>query len=183
MIAGILSAGEADMQKSIAHTERLLGRLRAGKADSAMLEGLKVTAYGAETPLTALAGITVPDARTIQVKVWDKALIPDIEKTIAKSALGLTPQLQGDVLRISIPPLSEERRMALVKEARQQVEQGRASLRTIRHDLNDQMKRQKDELGKDALHQALDQVQRLTDQYVKQLDNLLTVKEKEITTI
>lgn len=172
------------MEKSIDHTRVELQKLRAGKAMPNMLDDLKVDYYGASTPIGQVASINTPDARTIVVKPWEKSLIPEIERSIINSDLGLNPQNDGELIRINIPPLTEDRRKILVKHARNEAENGKISIRNARKDANDHLKQlQKDGVSEDLIKKAEGDVQKLTDSYAHKIDELLNKKEEEIMTI
>ena len=169
------------MDKSIEHTKHELQKLRAGKAMPNMLDDLKVEYYGAITPVGQVASITTPDAHTIMVKPWEKNMISEIERAIINSDLGLNPQNDGELIRINIPPLSEERRKILVKHARQEAENGKISIRNARKEANDNLKQlQKDGKAEDMIRRAEDEVQKITDRYTVKIDEILEHKEAEI---
>ncbi len=179
-----LDDAEASMKKSVQHTSIELSKIRAGKASPSMLEGLLVDYYGSKTPINQVASVNTPDAKTIVIKPWEKSVIPEIEKAITNSDLGLNPQNDGEVVRINVPPLTEERRITLVKQTKQEIENGRISIRNVRKDTNDSLKKLlKDGASEDAIKQAEASVQKLTDQFVKQLEDLYVRKEEEIMTI
>ena len=172
------------MEKSIDHTRIELQKLRAGKAMPNMLDELRVDYYGASTPIGQVASINTPDARTIVVKPWEKNMIPEIERTIINSDLGLNPQNDGELIRINIPPLTEDRRKILVKHARNEAENGKISIRNARKDANDHLKKlQKEGASEDLIKKAEGEVQKLTDNYTHKIDELLNKKEEDIMTI
>ena len=172
------------MEKSIDHTRVELQKLRAGKAMPNMLDDLRVDYYGASTPIGQVASINTPDARTIVVKPWEKNLIPEIEKSIINSDLGLNPQNDGELIRVNIPPLTEDRRKILVKHARNEAENGKISIRNARKDANDHLKKlQKDGASEDLIKKAEGDVQKLTDNYTHKIEELLSKKEEDIMTI
>ncbi|NMM49453.1 ribosome recycling factor [Marinigracilibium pacificum] len=179
-----LEEAKDQMEKAIQHTQLELNKVRAGKAMPSMLDGLKVDYYGNPTPLNQVGSINTPDARTLVIKPWEKNIISEIERAIINSDLGFNPQNDGDIIRINIPPLSEERRAQLLKHCKQLAEQGKVSVRNARKDANDGLKKlQKDGTSEDLVKNAEDEVQKLTDQYVEKVDKLLEVKEKDIMTI
>jgi len=179
-----LEEAEEHMQKAVKHTQSEFVKIRAGKASPNMLEGIMVQYYGSPTPLQQVASVTTPDARTISIKPWEKSVIPEIEKSIINSDLGLNPQNDGELIRLNIPPLTEERRTQLVKQAKQEAENGKISIRNIRKEANDNMKKLlKDGFPEDSVKDAEDSVQELTDKYAGQIDKLLEVKEKDIMTV
>lgn len=179
-----LEHAEELMDKAVSHTYSELTKIRAGKAMPSMLDGVELEYYGAMTPISQVASITTPDARTLSIKPWEKKTIPDIEKAIINSNLGLNPQNDGELIRINIPPLTEERRLSLVKQAKAETEQGKISIRNGRKEVMDGLKKLlKDGAPEDAVKGAEDEVQKITDKYTKKLDDLLEVKEKDIMTI
>lgn len=172
------------MDKSVKHVRSELVKIRAGKANASMLDGIMVEYYGTPTPLSQMSSITTPDARTLMIKPWEKSVIPNIEKAIINSDLGLNPQNDGEQVIINIPSLTEERRQSLVKQVKHEGEQGKISIRNIRKDINDSLKQlQKEGASEDEIKRAEDKVQELTDQHVKQIDEILEGKEKEIMTV
>lgn len=172
------------MQKAVDHTAAELIKIRAGKAMPNLLDGVMVSYYGAPTPLQQVASVTTPDARTLTIKPWEKNLIGEIEKAIINSDLGLAPQNNGEIVILTIPPLTEERRKNLVKQAKQECESGKISIRTIRKDTNESLRKlQKDGASEDEVKRAEDTVQKLTDQYSAKTDELLVKKEAEIMTV
>lgn len=172
------------MNKAVKHVSAELVKIRAGKASPAMLEGLMVEYYGNPTPINQVASITSPDARTLMIKPWEKNVIPDIEKAIINSDLGLNPQNDGQQVIINIPQLTEERRLTLVKQAKHEGEQGKISVRNVRKETNDNLKQlQKEGISEDDVKRAEDKVQALTDEYTKKIDEILTKKESEIMTV
>jgi ribosome recycling factor len=172
------------MDKAVQHTNAELSKIRAGKAMPNMLDGIMVDYYGAPTPLNQVASVNTPDARTLLIKPFERKTISDIERAIINSDLGLNPQNDGELVRINIPPLTEERRRNLVKQAKTETENGKISIRTIRKETNDSLKKLlKEGAPEDNIKRAEDQVQVFTDQYVNGMDDLLGKKEKEIMTI
>jgi len=172
------------MNKSIQHLSEALSKIRAGKASPAMLGGIMVEYYGNLTPLTQVASISSPDARTLLVKPWEKPMIQEIERAIMNSDLGLNPQSDGEQVIINIPALTEDRRIQLVKQAKSEGEHGKISIRNARKDTNDGLKKLKNEgASEDAIKSAEDEVQKLTDSFTKKIDDLLAKKEVDIMTI
>lgn len=172
------------MQKAVDHTAAELVKIRAGKAMPNMLDGIMVPYYGSPTPLQQVASVTTPDARTLAIKPWERNLISEIERAIINSDLGLAPQNNGEMIILTIPPLTEERRKGLVKQSKQECESGKVSIRTVRKDINDSLKKlQKDGAPEDEVKRAEDVVQKYTDQYSAKIDDLLTKKEAEIMTV
>jgi ribosome recycling factor len=172
------------MQKAVDHTAAELLKIRAGKAMPNILDGIMVAYYGTPTPLQQVASVTTPDARTLSIKPWERNLIGEIERSIINSDLGLAPQNNGEIIILTIPPMTEERRKMLVKNAKNECESGKISIRTVRKETNDALKKlQKDGASEDEVKRAEDSVQKLTDQYSTKIDELLTKKEHEIMTV
>jgi ribosome recycling factor len=170
------------MNKAIVHVGSELAKIRAGKANPSMLDGVQVSYYGAMSPLNQVASVTTPDARSIFIKPWEKGLIPEIEKSIINANLGLTPQNDGQQIIINIPMLTEERRKQLVKQVGNEVEHGKVSVRNIRKDINEHLKKIKG-ASEDDIKNAEDVVQKLTDEFVGKIDALMKKKENEIMTV
>ena len=146
-----------------------------------MLDGIRVAYYGNLTPIQQVASVSTPDARTLMIKPWDKKLIAEIEKAILGSRLDITPQNDGEVVRLSIPPLTEERRKVLVKQVKSEAEKGRVLVRNVRKDAKEALKKlQKAGTAEDAIKQAEEQLQKLTDEQIKHIDTLLAQKEQEV---
>jgi ribosome recycling factor len=172
------------MGKSLARLSQELTKIRAGKATPNMLDALNVDYYGNSTPVHQVASITTPDARTLIIKPWEKAMIGEIEKAIVNSDLGLNPQNDGEIVRINIPALTEERRIILVKQAKAAAENGKVSIRNIRKDTNEQLKKLlKEGASEDLIKDAEANVQKHTDEHVKKIDGIFEVKEKDIMTL
>jgi len=172
------------MGKSLARLSQELTKIRAGKAMPNMLDALNVDYYGNSTPVHQVASITTPDARTLIIKPWEKAMIGEIEKAIVNSDLGLNPQNDGEIVRINIPALTEERRIILVKQAKAAAENGKVSIRNIRKDTNEQLKKLlKEGASEDLVKDAEANVQKHTDEHVKKIDGIFEVKEKDIMTL
>ncbi len=172
------------MEKAIQHVHFAFGKIRAGKATPGMLDGLVVDYYGTPTPLNQVSSINTPDARSITIKPWDKSLVPEIEKCIKTSDLGLQPQNDGEMVRLNVPPLSEERRVQLVKQAKHEAEIGRVSIRNIRKDTNEHLKKLvREHISEDDVKKAELEVQKMTDDYIKKVDEMLAKKEKDILTV
>jgi ribosome recycling factor len=182
MIRDIIDDAEDRMKKSLEHLTKDLAAMRAGRANPAMVEKLSVDYYGVLTPVNQLANISVPEARLLVIQPWDKSLIADIEKAIMKSDLGITPSNDGNVIRIAVPQLTEERRKDLVKVAKKRAEEARVAVRNIRREANDMLKAsEKDKLiSEDENKKGAEEVQKLTDRYIKNVDTILQAKEKEI---
>ena len=172
------------MDKAVNHTAQELAKIRAGKAMPSLVEGLYVEYYGNPTPMNQVASVTSPDPRTIAIKPWEKSTIQEIERAIINSDLGLNPQNDGELVRINIPPLTEERRITLVQQAKNEAEHGRVSVRNIRKDTNDHLKKLvKEHVSEDLVKDAETEVQNLTDEHTKRIDELLAAKEEDIMTI
>ncbi|WP_319230963.1 ribosome recycling factor [Draconibacterium orientale] len=180
----ILDHCKEKMAAAVDHLEKELVHIRAGKANPAMLDGVHVEYYGSQTPLNQVANVSTPDARTIAVQPWEKNLIPQIEKAILNANLGLNPDNNGEIIRINIPVLTEERRRGLVKQAHQEGENAKVSVRGARKDSNDSLKKlQKDGLSEDIEKDAEAEVQKMTDEFGKKIDALVQAKEEDIMTI
>lgn len=170
------------MEGAIEHLKRELGGLRTGRASLALLDGIKVNYYGTLTPLKQVATLGIPESRLITIQPWEPPLIKEIEKALLASDLGLTPSNDGKVIRLPIPPLSEDRRKELVKICRRHGEETKVQIRNIRREGNEELKRLQKEskLSEDELRKAEAEVQKLTDQYVHKIDEILKKKEEEI---
>ncbi|MFN3403721.1 MAG: ribosome recycling factor [Cytophagaceae bacterium] len=179
-----LDEAKETMQKALKHTESEFTKIRAGKAMPSMIHGVMVDYYGAPTPVEQVSSITAPDARTITLKPFEKKLIQDIEKAIRDSGLGFNPQNDGEVVRINLPPLTEERRKALVKQVKAEAENGKVAIRNIRKDTNEELKKlQKEGASEDDIKKAEEKVQGLTNEFIAKIDQLLSKKEAEIMTV
>ncbi len=178
----ILKETKDRMDKAIASLKRDLASIRAGRANPAILDKVQVEYYGALTPLNQLAGITVPEARLLVIQPYDKSSMADIERAILKSDLGITPTNDGEIIRIAIPALTEERRTELVKVVKKMAEEAKVAVRNVRRDANDQLKKaEKDgDTTEDDLRRSTEEVQKATDQNIKNIDEVVANKEKEI---
>ena len=176
---------EASMQKSLEATQRMFNTIRTGRANPSLLDRISVEYYGADTPLKSLATLSTPDSQTIQIQPFDISALASIEKAIAMSELGFTPNNDGKIIRINVPPLTEERRKEFCKLASKYAEEGKVALRNIRRDgIETSRKAEKDGLiSEDERHQQEAEVQKVTDIYVKKVDDALAHKEKEITQV
>lgn len=175
---------EMKMQKAVDHLDHMLGQIRAGKATTNILDSVFVDYYGAKTPLSQVANLSTPDARTIAIQPWEKALIEPIERGIMLANLGLTPENNGELIRVNIPMLTEERRRDLVKQVKSEGEDAKISIRSARREVNDIMKKMiKDGLSKDLEKDAEGEVQILTDKYGKLVDEMIARKESDIMTV
>ncbi|MCL2214566.1 MAG: ribosome recycling factor [Treponema sp.] len=182
MIDDVLLSNEERMAKSVANLKEGFAALRTGRASASLFDRIRVDAYGEKSPLNQVASISVPEARLIVIQPWDKNLIAEIEKAIRTSELSLNPSNDGKIIRISIPPLTEERRKELVKLAKNQAEQSRVSIRNIRRDGNEELKKllKDSKITQDDETKSVDELQKLTDSYISQINKVLEEKEKEI---
>ncbi len=173
---------EDKMKRSLAGLTHELAELRGGRATPALVDRVTVDYYGAPTPLKQLAAITAPEPRLLVIQPWDGALVTEIEKAIQKAGLGITPAIDGKLVRLPIPPLSGERRAELVKVVHKMAEETRIHVRNVRRDTNDTVKKLKAEkqLSEDDAFQAQDHVQKLTDRYIQQIDQMVSAKEREL---
>ena len=179
-----LAFAEEKMEEAVMYLDETLARIRAGKANTKILDGIRVNSYGSMVPLNNVAAVNTPDARTIAIKPWDKTMFRVIEKAILDSEVGITPDNNGEIIRLSIPPLTEDRRKQLVKQCGKEVEQAKVSVRNTRRDMIEKLKKGiKDGLAEDAEKDAEAKLQKLHDKYIKQIDDLYTAKEKEIMTV
>jgi len=170
------------MTKGLAHVSHELTKIRAGKANPSMLDGIMVSYYGAMTPINQVSSMTSPDARTIFIKPWEKGTIPEIERAIINANLGLNPQNDGQQVIINVPMLTEERRKQLVKQVGQECEHGKVSVRNIRKETNEQLKKIKG-VSEDDVKNAEETVQKMTDDFIARIDALMKKKEAEIMTV
>ncbi len=184
-IETILLDAEDRMEKAMNALEREFAKLRTGRASTSLVDGIKADYYGTPTPISQMASVAVPDSRTITIQPWDKGGIAVVEKAILKSDLGLTPVNDGKIIRISIPPLTEERRKELVKVSRKYGEEAKVAVRNVRRDANDSLKKlEKDKtITEDEQKKAEADVQKLTDKFVGEVDKKCAAKEKEIMDI
>jgi ribosome recycling factor len=178
---------EEKMSKGVDTLRKEFTSLRTGRASLGMLDGIMVDYYGTPTQLSQVANLAVPDARQITIQPWEAKMLGEIEKAILKSDVGLTPNNDGKIIRLSIPPLTEERRHQIVKHARKLAEDARVAIRNIRRDINDDIKKKsKDKdvhVSEDEVKKLQDEIQKTTDSYIKKIDDVLTQKEKEIMTV
>ena len=179
-----VKGAEEKMTFAIEYLDEQLSHIRAGKANPKILDCVRVMYYGAPVPLTNVATITVPDARTIMITPWEKKIIRDIEKGILDSEVGITPENNGEVIRLGIPPLTEERRKQLAKQCKQEAESAKVSVRNARRDGVDKLKKAvKDGLPEDEQKNGEEKLQKLHDKYIKSIEDLFAAKEKEIMTV
>ncbi|WP_035075429.1 ribosome recycling factor [Maridesulfovibrio zosterae] len=185
MINEVLADGKKRMDGALTSLENDFAKLRTGRASTSLVDQTVVDYYGTPTPIIQLASVAVPDSRTITIQPWDKGAFPLIEKALMQSDLGLNPVNDGKQLRISIPPLTEERRKDLVKIAKKYTEDSKVAIRNVRRDMNDTLKKlEKDkDISEDEQRKAQDDVQKITDDFVKKCDAACVVKEKEILEI
>src|SRR5690554_5076366 len=172
------------MDDAINHLEREMAKIRAGKANPRMLDGIMVDQYGSMTPLNQVSNINSPDPRTIAIQPWDKKMIPIIEKAIMAANLGMNPENNGEIIRINVPPLTEERRRDLMRIVKKEEEESRISVRNARSDAMEELRKiKKDGKAEDTEKDAAEQVQKLTDQYMKTIDEMFKAKEVDIMTV
>lgn len=175
---------EEKMAQAVSHLDDSLAHIRAGKANVRILEPIRIEYYGSMVPLDNVATITTPDARTIAIQPWEKKIIADIERAIMNSEVGITPENNGEMIRLSIPPLTEDRRKALVKQTRSEGEDAKISIRNARRDAIDGLKKEiKNGLAEDAEKDAEAEVQKIHDKFIKKVEEVLAAKEKEIMTV
>ncbi len=178
---------EDKMNKALEALRKEFAAIRTGRASLGILEGIMVDYYGAPTPLSQAANLAVPDPRQITIQPWEPKMLGEIEKAILKSDVGLTPSNDGKIIRLNIPPLTEERRQQIVKHAKKLAEDGRVAVRNVRRDTNDEIKKKgKDKdahVSEDETKKLQDEIQKSTDSYIKKIDELLAHKEKEIMTV
>ncbi len=181
----LLLEAEERMEKALVALDKEFGKLRTGRASTSLVDNIKADYYGTITPISQMSSVAVPDSRTVTIQPWDKSAMAIIEKAIIASDLGLNPQNDGKVIRISIPPLTEERRKDLVKVCKKYTEDSKIAIRNIRRDANDSLKKLEKEkaLTEDELKKAIDEVQKLTDGFIAKTDEKNQTKEKEIMEI
>jgi len=181
----ILKNGEDKMQKAIANTKKEFANIRTGRANPMVLDKIVVDYYGAQTPLRQLSNVSVQDGQTLVIQPYDRSVIHEVEKAIQKSDLGLTPNNDGTSIRITFPPLTEDRRKELVKTVKKLGEDGKVAIRNIRRDMTDSLKKLEKEssLSEDEVKKIHEKIQKLTDKYTKDIDSVVSEKEKEVLTI
>ncbi|MBS1620743.1 MAG: ribosome recycling factor [Bacteroidetes bacterium] len=183
-VSTITSEADDQMKKAISHLESELIKIRAGKANPQMIDGILVDYYGSSMPISQAANISVMDARTLSIQPWEKNMLQPIEKAILAANIGITPQNDGNLIRLFLPPLTEERRRELVKRCHNEAEHSRIAIRNIRRDAIEQVKKQeKNGLSKDAMKDAETKVQQITDRYIALIEKHLAAKEKEIMSV
>ena len=179
-----LNSAEEKMELAVEFLAESLAHIRAGKANPKILDGIRVDYYGSAAPISNIANVSVPDARTITITPWEKSMFKEIERAIINSDLGITPENNGEVIRISIPPLTEDRRKALVKQSKGEAEQAKISVRNARRDAIEGLKKAiKEGMPEDVEKDAETSVQKVHDKYMKRIDEVLAAKEKEILTV
>ncbi|MBQ9073091.1 MAG: ribosome recycling factor [Muribaculaceae bacterium] len=179
-----LNPAEEKMELAVDYLDETLARIRAGKANAKILEGIRVEYYGSAVPISNVANISVPDARTIAITPWEKAMFKEIERAIINSELGITPENNGEIIRLAIPPLTEDRRKALVKQCKGEAENAKVSVRNARRDAIDGLKKAvKNGMPEDVSKDGEEKVQKLHDKYLKKIDEIFAAKEKEILTV
>ena len=181
----LIAQAGAQMEKTVEHLEEALARIRAGKANVKILDGIMVEYYGSLVPITQVGTVTVPDAKSIVITPWEKGIIRDIERAIINSPLGITPENNGEVVRLGVPPLTEDRRRELVRQVKADTETAKVSIRNARRDTNELIKKsiKADNTPEDVAKDAEADVQKLHDRYIKRVDELFAAKEKEIMTV
>ena len=185
MIGELLKDAEKRMKKAVEVLKGEFAGLRTGRASTVLVEDIKVDYYGSTMTIKQIAQISVPEANQIVIQPWDASVVPNIEKAIRESDLGVQPQRDGNIIRVILPPLTEERRRELVKKAGKLAEQARIAIRNVRHEIMKELDKLKKEGGysEDDIKRAKDELQKITDRFVKEVDNLLSKKEEEILTI
>ncbi len=185
MIESVHKDTKEKMSKSVEALKKDLKRVRTGRASASLLDGIRVDYYGTPTPLAQMASVSVPESRMLTIQPWDVSAIKEIEKAIQKSDLGLTPSNDGKIIRINIPALTEQRRKELVKVVNKMCEEYRVALRNLRRDANEVLKGLKKDgkVSEDDVHKAQDKIQKLTDEHIRQVDDIYKEKEKEILEI
>ncbi len=184
-VAEIKKSAEKRMAKTIETLQSDLSKVRTGRAHPGILDHVQVEYYGSVVPVSQVANITVLDGRTLGVQVWEKQMAPVVDKAIRESDLGLNPQLMGELIRVPMPPLTEERRRDLTKVVRSEGESAKVAIRNVRREANEQLKRllKDKEISEDAERRAQDDIQKLTDRFVGEVDKLVSQKEAEIMTV
>lgn len=185
MLEDIRKEADSRMKKSLEALGTAFNKIRTGRAHPSLLDGIKVSYYGADSPLSQVANVNVEDARTLSLTAWDRSMIPDIERAIMKSDLGLNPATAGEVIRIPMPALTEETRKGYIKQARSEAEAARVSVRNARRDAMGMLKElvKDKEIGEDDERRGQDQIQKLTDSFVARVDEMLTAKEADLLEI
>ncbi|MTI13401.1 ribosome recycling factor [Sansalvadorimonas verongulae] len=185
MINEIKSDAETRMGKSLESLQHAFAKIRTGRAHPSLLEGVKVNYYGSDTPLSQVANISAEDARTLAIRVWERNLVPDVERAILTSDLGLNPSTAGEVIRVPLPPLTEETRKGYTRQARQEAEGARVAIRNIRRDAIGDLKdlEKEKEISEDDERRGADEIQKITDRFIADVEKLLAEKEKDLMAI
>lgn len=185
MSDAIFNDSKDKMVKAVTQLKNELGKTRTGRASPNLVDGIKVDYYGTITPLKQMAQVAIPDAKTVQITSWDQSAVPLIEKAIIAANIGLTPNVDGKIIRLNVPPLSEERRKDIAKQVKAQGEESKISIRNVRRDANEVIKKKKDakEISEDDLKKQQDQIQKITDEHVKVVDDLVKAKVEEVLTV
>jgi ribosome recycling factor len=179
-----LNDAQANMEKALSHCESELTKIRAGKASAGMLDGIMVEYYGTPTPLAQVSAINTPDARTIVLQPWEKNMLIPIERAIMEANIGINPQNDGSIIRLVVPPLTEERRKELVKKVKEEAEKGKIAVRNIRKDVNEKIKKLKaDSVSDDEIKVGEAEVQKITDSFIVKVDKHAELKEQDIMTV
>lgn len=183
-IKDYLQNAEDNMQLALDYLDETLSHIRAGKASAKLIDGIRVDYYGSQAPISNVANVSVPDARTIAITPWEKSMFKEIEKAIINSELGIMPENNGEVIRISIPPLTEERRKSLVKQCKGEAENAKVSIRNARRDMIDSLKKEvRNGMAEDVQKDGEASLQKLHDRFIKRVDEIFAEKEKEILTV
>lgn len=177
----LLEMAQEHMERALKHTQIELTKIRAGKASTSMLDGIQVEYYGVPTPLNQVSSVTTPDARTIQIKPFERKTIGDIERAIINSNVGLAPANDGETIRLNVPPLTEERRRDLVKKVKVEIEIAKVNIRKVRQEINDDIKKLKNEgVSEDAIKIGEEKVQKITNSFIEKTDHMMATKEADI---
>lgn len=181
-VQDILNAARKQMEQSLEHYKNQILKIRTGRASTSLLDGVYVDYYGSSTPLNQIANVSTPDARTIMISPYDKSMLQSIEKAIQTADLGFNPQNDGNVLRVPVPPLTEERRKEFVKLAKKYAEEGKVAIRNIRRDFMEELKKEEKNklITEDEQKKGSEQLQKITDDYISRLDTIVADKEKEL---
>jgi ribosome recycling factor len=180
----IMELAEESMLKALRYTSSELKKIRAGRANATMIDGISIDYYGVPTPINQASSITTPDARTISIRPFEKSILSNIERAIINANLGLAPTNDGEFVRLNIPPMTEERRLEMVKKVKVEMEVARINVRKVRQESNDEIKKLKnDGVSEDAMKIGEEQVQKLTDKYMVKVDDMLAIKEKDIMSV
>ncbi len=183
-IKDFLSVAEESMESAIMFLDEALAHIRAGKASPRILDGVRVDYYGSMVPISNVANISTPDAKTISIQVWEKSMLADVERAIINSEVGITPMNNGEQIRLQIPPLTEDRRKELTKQAKQEGEDAKISVRNARRDAIEGLKKElKNGMPEDVEKDGEAEAQKLHDRFIKKVDELIAAKEKEIMTV